>query len=87
MDVKALFGADAVSWSRVHTLMVAPDVWGKLLDLVPRDDGSALLSFSVAIVVNSYLRPGEMIPLDCNGKPLPKPGSEEVSPSHRGDPR
>lgn len=65
----------AAGWDKVHTLMVAPDVWATLRDQVPSAEAGTAPIIGVKVIVNRHLRVGEMVPLDRDGMPILKPAS------------
>jgi hypothetical protein len=54
---------------------VSPDVWEHLCAAVPICRGSSLTTPSFQIRINTALPRGTMVPLDQDGKPIPKPGA------------
>ena len=57
-------------WDKVHSLMVAPDVWARLQSEVPPCDAGSAPIIGVSVLVNRHLSPGQMVPLDREGKPI-----------------
>lgn len=59
-------GAQAV----VAGLMVAPDVWARLLADVQRINSPAGPAFSWTVTVDPYLPEGAIVPVDRDGRPV-----------------
>lgn len=64
----------------IQSLRVAPDVFAELLADVPRLEGSTRPQVCWPIVVDKWLPPGAIIPLDAEGKPIERPATTHDQP-------
>lgn len=61
--------------ARIAGLLVAPDVWAQLGSI---SDGASVgpACFAWTVVVDKWLPPGAIVPVDADGRPILKPTVE-----------
>lgn len=66
--------------ARIVRLYVAPDVWARLTAEVPRTEEPA--AFYWDVIVDRHMRPGQILPVDADGRPVlgkPRPATALVN--------
>ncbi len=76
--LKAMLDAQAPPPSHIHGLLVAPDVWAKLAAEVPRAESAPV--FGWPVTVDKWLPKGAIVPIDAQGRPIPKPTKKAATP-------
>lgn len=69
----------------VVSVAVAPDVWAFLREHVPIVRGSSLTTMGITVFSSATLPRGAVVPLDENGKPIPKRKASDPQPVLVGD--